>query len=127
MNYLGLDYGLKHIGVALAIGPLAEPLTTMSTKEALQLIKFLATKHRIDQIIIGRPDNSLKLEFENFVNSLKIKNLKLKLKIVDETLSSHSARQALLHTTQKRRRLGEHAAAASIILQSWLDSHSTPV
>lgn len=121
MNYLGLDYGQKHIGVAIAAGPLAEPLTTISTKNALQLIKELVAKHSIEAIIIGRPDKVLKFEFEAFINSFKIYNLKFK--IVDETLSSHDARQSLLHTSQKRRRLAEHSASAAIILQDWLDNH----
>ena len=121
MNYLGLDYGQKHIGVALATGPLAEPLTTIPTQNALQLIKELVDKHHIDEIIIGQPDQVLKLDFEKFLNSLQISNFKFQ--IVDETLSSHDARQFLLHTSQKKRRLGEHSASAAIILQSWPDSH----
>lgn len=121
MNYLGLDYGRKHIGVAIATGPLAEPLTTIFTPRAFPQIKNLITKHNVSQIIIGRPDKSLKLEFENFLNSLQIPNFQFQ--IVDETLSSHSARLSLLHKTKKSRRVREHAAAAAIILQSWLDSH----
>ena len=121
MNYLGFDYGQKHIGVAIATGPLAEPLTTIPTKSALQLIKELIKKHDIKTLIIGQPDNSLKLGFENLINSLRLENWDLV--IVDETLSSHDARQSLLHTSQSRRRVGEHSASAAIILQSWLDSH----
>ena len=122
MNYLGLDYGQKHIGVALATGPLAEPLTTIPTETALQLIKELVDKHHIDEIIIGQPDQVLKLDFEKFLNSLQISNFKFQ--IVDETLSSHDARQSLLHTTQKKRRLSEHSASAAVILQNWLDSQN---
>ncbi|TSC87647.1 MAG: hypothetical protein G01um101416_412 [Microgenomates group bacterium Gr01-1014_16] len=129
MNYLGLDYGQKHIGVALATGSLAEPLTTLPTKTALQLIKELVNKYSIDELIIGQPDVSLKLEFEKFLNSLKIacpersRRVNFKFQIVDETLSSHDARHSLLHTTQKKRRLSEHSASAAVILQNWLDSN----
>jgi len=114
MNYLGLDYGQKHIGIALATGPLAEPLTTIPTENALQLIKELINKYRIQAIIIGTHDES----FQKLLEQLGIPVYE-----VDETLSSHDARQSLLHTSQKKRRLSEHAASASIILQSWLDSH----
>ncbi|OGC93001.1 hypothetical protein A3D85_00545 [Candidatus Amesbacteria bacterium RIFCSPHIGHO2_02_FULL_47_9] len=121
MSFLGLDYGIKHIGVAVAAGPLAEPLTTLPASRAFKLINKLVDKRHIDTIIIGRPDKSLKKAFENFINSLEIRNSKLE--IVDETLSSYDARVHLQHTTQKRRKQKEHSVSAAIILQSWLDSH----
>ena len=113
MAILGLDYGEKHVGVALAEGPLAAPLTTLSNQSALEQIKNLVAKHKIEKIIIGNCP-------EEFVNSLKIVNCELE--IVDETLSSYDARISLMHTTQTRRKEKEHAAAAAIILQTWLDS-----
>ncbi len=112
MNYLGIDYGATKIGVAIAAGPLAEPLTTVKTAKALQSIKQLIFKHDINAVIIGDCP-------EIFLD--KLSDLTLVHRI-DETLSSHDARQSLLHTSQKKRRISEHSAAAAIILQSWLDS-----
>lgn len=128
MNLLGLDYGRSHIGVALATGPLAEPLVTIPTKNAIQLIKELIVKYNVDKIIIGQPDASLKFEFEKFINLFQISNLPgrqagFKFQTVDETLSSHDARQSLMHTSPKKRKNQEHSAAAAIILQSWIDSN----
>jgi putative transcription antitermination factor YqgF len=120
MNFLGLDYGIKKIGVALATGPLAEPLATFATSRSMAQIQDLAKAHHIDLIVIGQPDKSLGLEFNKFINSLKVNNLKLK--IVDETLSSHDARQSLSHTSPKRRKAEEHAVSATLILQNFLDS-----
>lgn len=116
MNYLGIDWGEKHIGVALATGPLAEPLTTLTTKNALQKIKQLIYKHKVDEIVVGVSNASMHNTVE-FVRQLGIP-----VHLVDETLSSHDARQALMHTTQKKRRLTEHSVSAAIILQSWLDN-----
>jgi len=82
MNCLGLDYGLKHVGVALATGPLAEPLTTLPTKSAVQLIKQLVDDNSIRTIIIGRPDKKLKKDFEEFIKALDIKHLTLNKKII---------------------------------------------
>ena len=70
MIYLGLDYGTAKIGVALATGPLAEPLATFDTKSSIKKIKELIVKLQIEKIIIGKPDKSLSFEFEKFVNLL---------------------------------------------------------
>ncbi len=125
MNYLGLDYGLRYLGIAFSEGSLATPLTTIPTADALKLLPVLKDTHRIDKIIIGRPDTALNLEFEKFINSLKILNFKFK--IVDESLSSHDARVKLMHTSRSRRKSLEHAAAAAVILQSWLDNRPPPL
>jgi len=113
VNYLGIDYGDAKVGVALATGPLAEPLTTVKTEKAIQSIKQLISKHKIDAVVMGDCQ-------ENFLNELS--NLVV-VYCVDETLSSHDARQSLLHTSQKKRRLNEHAVAAALILQNWLDAN----
>lgn len=112
MNYLGLDYGEVKIGVALATGPLAEPLTTVKTAKAVQLIKQLILDHQIDAVVVGDCP-------EVFLD--KLSDL-APVHRTDETLSSHDARLLLLHTTQKKRRTHEHAVAATIMLQSWLDA-----
>ncbi|KKW02689.1 MAG: hypothetical protein UY36_C0004G0005 [Parcubacteria group bacterium GW2011_GWA1_49_11] len=112
MNYLGIDYGEVRVGVALATGPLAEPLTTVKTEKAIHSIKQLISKHQIDAVVMGDCQESFLNELSNLVV----------VYCVDETLSSHDARQSLLHTTQKKRRVNEHAAAAAVILQNWLDA-----
>ncbi|MDO8488068.1 MAG: RuvX/YqgF family protein [bacterium] len=116
MHYLGLDYGESHVGVALAEGNLAEPLDTISRKSALQLIKQLVVKHQIEELVVGEcPDQ--------FLNDLA--GLGLPVHTVDETLSSQDAIQMLLHTTKIRRKNLQHAAAATVILQNWLDFQDT--
>ena len=112
MIVLAIDYGKKRCGLAFARGPLAEPLITISTDKALTQIKRTVTDHKIDKIIVGLVD-------EVFFEQLR--ELNLPIEIVDETLSSYDARQALLHTTQKRRKKNEHQIAAAIMLQRWLD------
>ncbi len=114
MNILGLDYGAKYIGVALATSPLAEPLTTIPTDRFFAELPALIEKHQVTHIIIGDQTP------QEFIAQLKTNNQELIT--IDETLSSHDARQSLLHTTQTRRKENEHSVAAAIILQSWLDS-----
>lgn len=112
MNILGLDYGEKYIGVAYAEDKLAEPLTTLNNKIAISEIKKLVTNFKIEKIIVGDcPKDFL----ENLKEVVKVEQ-------TDETLSSHDARQMLMHTTQTRRKEKEHSIAAAIILQTWMDS-----
>ena len=113
MNILGLDYGEKHVGVALAEGPLAAPLTTLNNQRAIKQISLLISKYNIEKIVIG----NCSADFFD-----KLKNLGINVFQTDETLSSHDARESLLHVTQKKRRNKEHEAAAAVILQSWIDS-----
>ena len=117
MNYLGLDYGENHIGIALATGPLAEPLTTIPTNQLTQKLPELIKTHHIQGLVVGKYHASIHATFSQFG---------LPVYFQDETLSSHDARQSLLHKSQTGRKLGEHAAAAAIILQSWLDSQPHP-
>lgn len=112
MSILGIDYGDKHVGVAWAEGLLAEPLTTLNNQSAISEIKKLVTNLKIEKIIIGDCP-------EDFLQDLK--NI-CDVEQTDETLSSHDARMALLHKSQTRRKEKEHSVAATIILQSWIDS-----
>jgi putative transcription antitermination factor YqgF len=122
MNYLGLDYGTAHIGVALFSGNLVEPLATLKTANALPQLTRLIEEHRIEAIIIGLPDGPVRQTVEEFIQRLR--HLNLAVFPVDETLSSQDARENLAHTTPARRRLLEHSVSAALILKSWLDSGS---
>jgi len=128
MTILALDPGTKNIGLALATDNLASPLTTLSFSSSQQLIQDLdpiIKKHKITHLIMGLPSGPLK----PFVIQLK-KNLtqhfvQLKVNFFDETLTSHQAQKNLLHKKRRSRKKLSHAAAAAIILQSWLDFHSS--
>ena len=122
MNYLGLDYGLVHIGVSLATGPLAEPLATINTPNLREHLLRLIDTYHIDEIIIGIPDNISPTALKKFQSYLI--DLPCNLRYADETLSTHDALQSLNHTKNRRRKKLEHSVAATIILQNWLDSNS---
>jgi putative transcription antitermination factor YqgF len=121
---LGLDYGHAKIGLALAVGPLAEPLSTVPTSKILTLLPQLISQHNITTLVIGLPDGPVNKEIHTFVSNLQdIPSLsKIKIILQDETLSTQDAQNALMHSTPKRRKTREDSVAAAIILQSWLDS-----
>jgi len=120
MNYLGIDFGIEHVGLSLASGPLAEPLTTIPREKLLSQLPQLLAKHQINAIVIGVPDGPIAAEVESFINDLAVLNIPIHRQ--DETLSSQDAIHSLLHVSQTKRRLHQHAAAATLILQSWLDN-----
>ena len=121
---LGIDYGRVHLGLAIAIEPLAQPLAALSKTRMFSLLPELVSRHHLRTIIIGLPDGELHAEVAKF--AVQIGDLlpapKPQIICFDETLSTHDAIEALSHTSPRARKLKEHSAAAAIILQSWIDS-----
>lgn len=122
INYLGVDWGEKRIGLATADSDvkLALPFKTVaSLAELLVVLK----EEDINIIIIGEP---IKMRgeaanselFLDFLNKLKAKSY-LEVILVDERLSSLAA-DAFGDSKQKAAR---DEIAAAIILQNYLDSN----
>lgn len=120
-KYLGIDWGEKRIGLALADEEtrLALPFKTVATlEELLQVIEA----EEITDIVLGSPrkmsgeaaNNALWL---NFVERLKEKS-SVRLYLLDERLSSLAA-DAL--GGAKKEKAERDEIAATIILQDYLD------
>ena len=124
MNHLlGIDYGTKHLGLAIATGPLAEPVATVPTGQSFDRIKQLIAEHQIDQIVIGISENQMADETKAFAESVK-QSTKLPTVLHDETLSSLETRQKIAAANikkSKREAKIDHLVAASI-LQDYIDS-----
>lgn len=127
MRLLGIDYGLSTVGLSFAAGPLAEPLGQKHYQVQNKLFDYLTKlihRQKIDKIIIGLSEGKMAQKTLKFGN--KLKNI-INLPIIyqDETLSSFEAKAKLIqaHAPQKKRRLN-HQAAATLILQYYLDSIS---
>jgi len=130
---MALDIGDKRIGVALSdpLQILASPLQTIvrtNDEYALQEITSLVNKHSVEKLIIGMPyslDGTMGPQAEK-VLSFKDKvaaQLDIETVLQDERLSSVTAGQKLKETRKRSARLREKidAAAAAVILQSYLD------
>ena len=113
MSYLGIDYGSRHLGLSLADGSLAAPLTTLPTRQFLSALPALIHQHQVQALVIGSAPAA-------FLHQLSVFNLPIHQ--IDETLTSQDATRLLFHTSPHRRQRLQHAAAATLILQSWLDS-----
>ncbi|OIN88717.1 Holliday junction resolvase RuvX [Candidatus Beckwithbacteria bacterium CG22_combo_CG10-13_8_21_14_all_01_47_9] len=124
MRYLGIDFGLRHVGLALADGPLAEPLGEKKYFESGKLFNYLkrvCDEQSIDKIVIGLPEGKLAEAVRKFGGDLGQLTGK-EIFYQDETLSSQEAKSKLIAAAapQKKRRL-DHRAAAALILQEFLD------
>lgn len=127
MQILGIDYGRKKIGLAIAEGPLAEPLMVLRYQDIKILrdkIEELIKKYKIDKIVVGISEGEMGVESKEF--SLRLRNcLDIPVEEVDETLSTYEAQVQSIEAgiNRKKRRGMEDAFAAAIILQNYLDRY----
>ena len=141
MRVLALDVGQKRIGVALSDPEqlLATPLTTIERKGQttdFDQVLLLAKEHEVGEIIVGLPFSlSGALGPEGQRASRFTKDLSTHASVpvvsVDERYSSVEAERLLRASgvEPSRNRARVDAAAAAVILQSYLDarrSGSTP-
>ena len=130
MRYLGIDYGTKHIGVAVSddTATLAFPLGTVATGGgAVTEVLALARENGVGQIVIGESrdysgaPNPIMQEIEKFKRELEQSG-----HMVVFELEFMTSAQALRQGQDKRgeggsERLDKDASAAALILQGFLD------
>lgn len=123
MSYLGVDYGLKKIGLAISEGQLAsiyQVLEIDGLEDALEKVKRIIDKEKIDRVVIGKPEGKMGENVDKFIKLLKKDIVVIE---TEETLSSINAKKLMidLHISKKERQK-EDAYAAALILQNFLDS-----
>ena len=120
MRILGIDYGRRHIGLAVSdeAGFLARPLDpyqrTHSLRKDLEHLARLVREFEAGTIVVGLPLNMDGSKGE------------MAVVVLDERLTSSEAERVLLEGNVKRKdrkRLSDGLAAA-LILQGYLDSQS---
>ena len=132
MNYLGIDWGEKRIGLAFAdeLG-IALPLpaaVAASKKERMRHIESMIQQRRAQALVVGYPlnmDGSVGFkakEVDDFIEELE-KRFRLVIHRVDERLTSHSVEQGLKGQKKKpSRQSGEiDSRAAAMILQDFIE------
>lgn len=123
---MGIDFGRAKIGLAISEGFLAEPYSVIryeQEKELLEKIKVLVDKEKIDKVVVGVSEGKSAEEATSFGE--KLRELGLEIIFFDETLSTVSAQELSREAGMKRkkRKALEDAFAASVMLQSFLDSN----
>jgi putative Holliday junction resolvase len=111
MTVLGIDWGMKYIGLALGRTDtgIAHPLTNIPFKKAVVKITSVCRQENVKKIIIGISERKSADGVKRF--AVELDSLNIPIEFSDETLSTHDAAG------------GGHAVAASIILGLWLDDH----
>ncbi len=136
MRALGIDFGERRIGLALSdpTGMIAAPLPTLKRRAGkrppIAALAAIVEEHQVEVLIMGLP---LTLEGEDSewtrtvrrVGAALSERTGLRVHYVDERLTSVRAERAVrsLGLPKKKREDKERvdAAAAVLILQSWLD------
>lgn len=140
MKTLGVDFGLKRVGLALSdpAGSMAFPCKTVERTEKggrdalFAELVAIARSEAVELIVVGWPapaegrDSLTARQAANFAASLA-RRVDVPVRLMDETLSSEEAlsdlREAGVKQSRRKSLLDQQAAVR--ILQSYLDSPGT--
>ncbi len=125
-KYLGIDYGLSHVGLATSESTLATPLPSLKNDVSLlSRLHSLIQSEKITHIICGLPEGRLDPLIRRFAHQLtKISGIKVVPH--PETLSTQEAKQKLRESGANRtKRHNDHAYAACLILEDYLELTAT--
>ena len=136
MRILGLDLGSKTVGMAVSdyLGIIANPIGTLRIEEnnleqALELVKEEVKKQSAEKIVLGLPKNmngsigfqaEYCLKFKEMIEN----EIKIPVIMIDERMTSTMANNIMLKADMSRNKRKQNVdkLAATIILQSYLDS-----
>jgi putative Holliday junction resolvase len=132
MKYLGIDFGLKRVGLAVTDpdGRMALPYATLVREDNASLFSRLAdivATERIQAIVLGLPrglegqETIAVRQVRNFAATLQ-KHIAVPVHLVDESLTTTEAEQRLREAgvPPARRKHLVDQQAATIILESFL-------
>lgn len=135
MRIMAVDHGEKRIGVAVSdpSGTIGNPLTVLghiSREIDAAQVAALAVEQGAALIVVGQSfdeegnPNLAGRRAEHFANALRAQT-HLPVELWDEAFSTQTARGAQIQMRTSRQRRTGHldALAATVILQSYLDSH----
>lgn len=124
MKYLGVDFGLKRVGLATSEGQIASPLKVIDVKnfkDAVSKIEQVVKNENCEKVVVGLPEGKMGQTVKGFINALRKKGLEVV--DTDETLSTHKAISQMVELNiPKGKRQINDAYSAAIILQNYLDS-----
>src|ERR1041385_7378702 len=137
MRILAIDHGTKRMGIAISdeLKMIAQPLEYIPSEPFaafLDRLRAIIREKEVEMILVGMPRNMdgsygpAALKVQEFVAVLK-DAIAIPIKTWDERLTSAQANRMLIQADVRRNKRKERvdAAAAAILLQSFLDSRIT--
>ena len=133
---LAIDYGTKRVGIAVTDPEkiVANPLTTVPSKDILTYLNRYLQTEDVEAIVVGMPrdlfnnDSHSTQAVKQFVNQLKRKFEAYPVHLHDERYTSKMALDAMIRSgsTKRDRRKKENIdkLSATIILQSFMEAQS---
>lgn len=124
MKFLGIDYGKRHLGLAVSDGDLASSYKTLevsSLSDALDKVLNVIKKEKVNSVVVGVPESGeIKALIKKFISELQKKQIVVEE--IEETLTSQNANKLMIElgVGQRKRKLTDMTAAC-LILQSYLD------
>lgn len=141
MRALGVDFGERRIGLAVSdpTGTIASPLDTLTRRRGKRPpwrdLEAAGRAHGIEHLVVGLPlgldgkENEWCAEVRTMGDELG-RRLSVPVAYVDERMTSVRAERAVrsvgLRKSQREEKGRIDAAAAALILQSWLDGVGGP-
>lgn len=121
-KYLGIDYGLAHIGLATSEHMLATPLSSLSNDQALiSNLSSVVSSNGVTKIICGIPEGKLAKTIKDFAKQLEA-TVGIPVILHPETLSTQDAVSNLRAGGASLKKLkNDHAYAACLILEDYLE------
>lgn len=126
-RYLGIDYGVKRIGLAIGDNDakLAQPLATVT---AAELVATIQREGPFQAVVVGLPrsldghDTAQTLAVRRFSDDMLWRHLRIEPVFQDEAATSAVAEERLKESGRPYTKADIDAEAAAIILQDYLDS-----
>tara|TARA_B100001564_G_scaffold351031_1_gene356298 strand:- start:535 stop:957 length:423 start_codon:yes stop_codon:yes gene_type:complete len=131
-KYLGVDFGLKRIGLSLTDQEkiFAFPLTTIEFNGAFDFLKNLFLKEEVSKVVIGYPkrlsgvDSDIESSIKIFIKKFKKQFPAIEIERFDERFTSKLASKAIVSSGLGKKKRSDKSlidkVSAAIILQDYL-------
>lgn len=123
MNVLGIDYGLKRIGLAISVDGIISPLEVILNNEiTFTKIQEIIKDYQVKKIYVGISDGNVANKTLEFVKDLG-GMINLPIETVEEAVSTIEADAIYLSNKNKKRDYKKNidSVAAAVILRRVID------
>ena len=128
---VGIDYGTKRVGVALSDESrmIASPYRVIEAAAAVEMIEQIVAEEDSELVVVGLPTGLAGNETPSTISAREFaeelsERLTVTVELADERFTSKVAEDVLIEAgmTRERRRQIRDKMAATVMLQSYLDS-----